>query len=433
MCVTASAVGDPSIIQPGLKQWVTAAQTGRADMWFLGDSIAGPFNGGMAAAAAAHFGLAGTGLGGEIDNLSYTITPPYPLGAGGWDTSLSAVPANRQDYVLSIAQPATAGTTPAINFTYYLSPGGELNPQAAYDWHVWTASAPGGGSMQADRGSTDNNNAILQTLAPVATMTPASGLQHSVFHLDATTGHDTAVGFGHLTNVTNTSILYSRLIEPGAKGMTLTTWGYGGHDALQLYTDKYLGGPTSQAGRAQFLSALTDGGSGKLTVVLEEGTNDAGELNPSVHGITPPGSPAAFLDNMTSLIDGIASDWAAAGKPQGDLSFLVLGMYQYGHRTDAEQALHRAYAQEVEGLAQTRSDVSFVDLYDIAPTWDQANALGYMADDVHPTLLGATVYANGILDQVVNTAVAPEPTGAAGPALLGALALLAVRKRPRTA
>jgi lysophospholipase L1-like esterase len=233
---------------------------------------------------------------------------------------------------------------------------------------------------------------------------------------------------GTLIDTSNTSILYSRLIKPGATGATVTTWSYGGHGALDLYNDKYLAGPTSSAGRGEFLSAMTDGGSGKLMVVLEEGTNDAADTlatRPSVHGLLPGNSPAAFQDNMASLIDGIKGDWATAGKNPADLSFLVLGMYEYGHRTADEQAVHRQFTQELEDLAHARSDVSFVDLFSIAPSWDQAFAMGYMADDVHPTILGATVYSQAIFDQIVT----PTPEPAAGLILLLAAPLVLARRR----
>jgi hypothetical protein len=280
--------------------------------------------------------------------------------------------------------------------------------------------------MQSRRLLAQDNYAVFQTNAPVATQAPASGLQHTVFHFDPITGEDGKITAGHIFNVTDTSILYSRLLKPGATGATVTTWGYGGHNALDMYNDKYLGTST-QAGRAAFLSAVTDGGSGKLMVVLEEGTNDASsswQNTPSVHGILPGNSPAAFQDNMASLIDGFKSDWSAAGKDPADLSFLVLGMYQYGNRTDAEQLVHRQFAQGLEDLAHSLNDVSFIDLYDIAPSWDQASALGYMADDVHPTVLGATVYSQAIFDQIV-----PEPVALAG--LAAPLAAGALRRRRR--
>jgi hypothetical protein len=429
------ARADPSLIRPDVAQWVQAAQHSRADVWLLGDSIAGPLDAGFTAALASHFGLAGTGLGSEYstDNGAAVLTPSYPLNALGRDNTLAAVPANRQSYVLSVGEPTTTGATPTdYSYGYFLAPGGHLDPQAAMDWHLWTASPTGAtGTMQA-RLQVAGDNAPLQITDPVTTQTPANGLQHTVFHFDATGDTAGQTMQGTLIGTSNTSILYSRLLKPGATGATLTTWSYGGHGALDFYNDRYLGGPTSQAGRSQFLSAMTDGGSGKLMVVLEEGTNDSSILladKPSVHGIFPGNSPAAFQDNVASIMDGIRSDWAAAGKNPADLSFLVLGMYQYGNRTPDEQDLHRRYAQELEGLAQTHSDTSFVDLWDIAPTWDEANALGYMADEVHPTVLGATVYSQAIFDQLMPV-LAPEPT--AGLMLLAAAPLLLSRtRRPR--
>jgi hypothetical protein len=53
---------DPTILQPDIEDWVHAAQTGRAAVLFVGDSIAGAFNEGFSTAAATHFGLAGTGV-----------------------------------------------------------------------------------------------------------------------------------------------------------------------------------------------------------------------------------------------------------------------------------------------------------------------------------------------------------------------------------
>jgi hypothetical protein len=434
MVAAASTRADPTILQPDIKNWVSAAQTSRADILFVGDSIARAFNEGFSTAAAAHFGLAGTGIASDANSTAagWTITPPYPLGTQGWDNSLQAVPSGAQGFVSTFGEPSTAGATPGQNITFYLNPHALLDNQAAYDWHVWTASPPGvTGSMQARRLLAQDNYATLQTDDPIATSGAGGGatpLQHSVFHFDALSGHDSQITAGNLYNVTNTSVLYSRLLKPGATGVTVTSWQYGGHTALDMYNDKYLG-TTTQAGRAAYLNAVTDGGSGKLMVVLEEGTNDATSAlanTPSVHGILPGNSPAAFQDNMASLIDGFKSDWAAAGKDPSDLSFLVLGMYQYGNLTDADQLVHRQYAQELEDLAHTRSDVSFIDLYDIAPPWDQAYAMGYMADGVHATDLGATVYSQAIFDQIV-----PEPGALAALSVPLVVAALGRRRGPR--
>ncbi len=426
-CCTTHA--EPSIIQPSLKAWADAAKTGRADGWFLGDSIAGTFDAGFSDAMSKHFGLAGTGVGNDFGggNGSYVTTPPYPLNSQGWDWSPSAVRADRQDHVLSFGEPITAGASPAQFYTTFINPGGYLDPQAAYDWHLWTASPNGGGSMQARRYVAGAPVSVPQLNAPIPTNTPAAGLQHSVSHFDALGGYNGMRTTVQLVNTTDTSVLYSRLVKPGATGATLTTWGYGGHNAYEMYQDKYLGGPTSQAGRGQFLSAMTEAGSGKLMVTIEEGTNDASPAManvPSIHGILPGNSPAAFADNVTSLVDGIKSDWIAAGQAPTDLSFLVLGMYDYGGQDADSINAHLAFTHEMFALAQSRSDVSFIDLHDIAPAFAQAFALGYMADNVHATTLGGVVYSNAIFDQIDPI---PEPSTA----LLLLCAPILLRRRSR--
>src|SRR5258706_7136944 len=146
------AEADPSILQPIMTDWVNAAKTSRADIWLIGDSIAGTFDAGFSDAAAKHFGLAGTGVANDAGggNGSYTITPTYPLGSNGWDISNSAVRADRQDHILSVGEPITAGASSAQFFDVYGN-GGYLGPQAPYDWHPFTPSPNSRGSPQAKR------------------------------------------------------------------------------------------------------------------------------------------------------------------------------------------------------------------------------------------------------------------------------------------
>jgi hypothetical protein len=367
------------------------------------------------------------GYVGEVTNPSYTISPPNPGSAFNWDNTNSAVPADRQSFISPFGRPSTAGAAAANYYGFTVVPNSYLDPQAAYDFHVWTASQ-GTGSMQAIRRIEQASFQTLQTLPAVPTQTPASGLQHTVFNFNGFTGFAGQFTTGYLTNVTNTSILYSKFVNPSAKGITITDWGYGGHGAYDLYYDKYMNSASTPEGRAAILSAMTDGNSGKLMVTIEEGTNDAAPALasvPSVHGILPGNSSAAFKDNVESLIDAVKSDWSVAGKSPADLSFLVLGMYDYGHRTAAELADHIAFSGQLHDLAQTRSDVSFIDLHDIAPSWDQASALGYMADDVHATVLGADVYSNAIFDQLTSV---PEPSALM---LLGIAFFINPRRRKR--
>jgi hypothetical protein len=62
------------------------------------------------------------------------------------------------------------------------------------------------------------------------------------------------------------------------------------------------------------------------------------------------------------------------------------------------------YAAELERIARGDPNVSFVDLYSLAPDYQSAVALGYMADGVHFSRAGAIAYSGIIMDALV-----PEP------------------------
>jgi lysophospholipase L1-like esterase len=426
MASSSSAAPAPVVSNSGTQAWVAAARTSRADLLIIGDSVT-TFQGdgwdaGMIQAAHEHFGLAGTGLmdGRGIDGDGYGS---YQVPGAGWDQDPAAAPAARAGHVWKSVH--SAGTTARNDLGVGLAAGNAVLPAGgAYDLHVWSASAAGGGQMGAYRRSAALSTFPQRrtTFAPVATATPEADLQHTAFNFPAVPGTD---AHGHeffLEATTDTSVYYTRLSRAGATGVTVSSWGYGGKSTLDFYNDLYAGGTMTPAGRAAWLGAVVDGGSGKLNVVIAEGFNDRNETTPSVHGIEPGSSAAAFADNVTSLMDRLRQDWALAGKPVSDLSFTLLGMYD-----DADTGTRlREYAAALHDLSVADPSVSFVDLYLLAPTFEQAQALGYLADDVHPTRAGAIAYSRLVMDAIV-----PEPTGAAA-VLLVALPLLH-RSRRRVA
>ena len=401
----------PSVIQPNIQSWVKSARTARAGVWLIGDSIASGFDAGFSDTLSKNFGLAGTGLSNDFTggNNSYTITPPYPLNSNNWNTAITAVRSDRQSYVPAFGEPITAGNSPAQYYTAFINPSSYLDPQAAYDWNLYTASADGGGTMQA-RQFVDDGTGAYPTLhldAPIITRTPASGLQHTIFHFDKTTGHAGQVTATQLLATTNTSVLYSRLLKSNSTGATLTTWADGGHTTLDMIRDKieYM----SPLGVAQYMTAVTDSDSGQLMVVIEEGNNDHGQITTSIRGVAPSNTSAGFNDNLTFMMDELRSDWTLAGKSPSDLSFLLLGMYEKNPIADPTgNAFIRGSAQVMHDVSVASSDASFIDLHEIAPSWQDAYNSGFMADDIHPTTLGAITFANAVFSQLV-----PEPTGVA--------------------
>jgi len=391
------------IINTGTSAWADAARTGRADMLVIGDSVTWlgghGWDAGLIRGGYDTFGLAGTGLDNGGFNGQGEGYQQGGVGFGGWSTSVDDVPLDRRGF--RWRPTVSAGDTPRASLGFGIS-GSTLDPTAEYDWHLWTASPAGGGEMGAYRRLGQPPWTRTATIAPVATQTPGKGLQHTVFHFDARTTNLGVKNEFRLEKTTNTSVFYSRLLSPGATGVTVSSWGYGGKSLLDFYNDRYIGGSMTQEGRVGWLRAMVDGGSGKLNVLIGEGFNDRNETSTSLSGITDGDSPEAFADNMAGLIAAIRSDWQAAGFTAGDLSFTLLGMYEAGTANDKL----RGYASELHDMALADQQLSFIDLFELAPSFPQADALGYMQDNVHPTRDGSLFYGGLVMEQLA----VPEPS-----------------------
>ena len=405
-CLSRVCVADSIVLNQGTLDWIAAAQSGRADILFVGDSTVqfggNGWDAGMIIAGKERFGLAGTGLisNGSFGGPGYGYSNGGANASFGWDTSIANAPADRQGYAVK-GEVVNAGASPASFFGYQVNGNSPtLSPTAAYDWHVYTAS-DSTGSMSAVRRRDSSPYTVYQSVGPVATSTPVDGLQHTVFSFDDTPEISSGLTQAfRLVNTTETSVFYSRLTDPNAaSGITVSSIGYGGKTTLEFYNDIWINGALSPQGRAHYLSSLVDGGSGKLNIMIAEGFNDRNETDPSVNGITDGNSPEAFADNMDALMDAMRADWLAGGHDPTDLSFTLLGMFEIQSDTDPEdEGLMRDYALELENIALSDTQVSFVNLYDLAPKYAEASGLGYSTDGLHPTLLGSTVYSRVLLN-----------------------------------
>ena len=420
-----SGYGIPNVINSGTAAWVKSAQSGRADLAVLGDStviVNGEgWDAGFIQAANNTYGLAGSGLQvvssyGQGDGFSAYQS------VGDWNTATANVPPERAGFVW-LGQAMTPITDNVGTYTWGV--GGPLPLGAAYDMHVYTASPAGmTGSMAASRRQYNNGYFSAGELPAVQTQTPAVGLQATTFQFPAAplpaTGQLDELS---VKNVSNTSIFYSKLVRPGSMGVAVTSWPYGGRGTLPFITDQLHA--LSPAGRQAWLSAVVDGDSGKLNIVVAEGLNDRNDYSPSFHNIATSNTPAGFADNMGSLIGILKGDWAAAGHNPSDLSFTLMGEYQdYFASQDGATDPMRAFAQVEQQIAANDPQVSFVDLSNIAPSYSQAMADGYLLDGVHETRLGAITYAQG----VVNALSVPEPASLGAVSLFASFALLRRRK-----
>ena len=419
----------------GTQAWSQAARTGRADMLVLGDSVVWVgghgWDAGLTNAASNTFGLAGTGLIADSDltGQGYGFQTLGGAFSYNFNTDLSSIPVAQQGYAL---RTGASGVSPdagqvATGFGYLIDSNATLDPSAAYNWDLYTAGGPGGGSTGAYRriGNADAKYYYntLQTDAPVSIPSSTGGLTKVTFSFDSNTISDEPQQFT-LQNATNMSVLYSRMSIPNAKGVTLSSLGYGGQNTHAFYNNVMLA--MSSEGRETFLQSLVDGSnSGKLNIVISEGLNDRNDTGESIHDVGLGDTAAGFKDNMSSLISLLRTDWVDAGESYNNLSFTLVGSYQDSYEApDGSGPLHLFATQEM-AMAQADPMISFVDLYDDAPNYATANALGYSEDGVHPTWAGSQVYSNLVMGVIA----APEPStlGIVGVSL----ALFARRRRRR--
>lgn len=424
-----SIVRGSDVINSGTTAWVNAAKAGRADMLVLGDSTVLVNNDGWDAGLNIGLqntvGLAGSGLqsglGGEGEQ--YAIGPIFGSDLGNRGIP---VPTGYDGYIWRGTY-QTAGTIPAGALFAEIKSVATDTGQGD-NWTFYTAAGPGGGSISGIGRYSDPSWTTFSTFGPVMLNNTGSGLQKTTIHFDKLPTANTSREL-QVTGLTNAAIMYSRVTEPGATGATVSSWSLGGQGTKNFLQNQYLNGSMTAAGRQQLLNALVDGGSGKLNVAIAEGFNDrnnSGQM--SADGVNNSSTPQGFAANISALISAVRNDWIAAGHSRSDLSFTLIGEYQDYYAANAPSDslnLLKEYAAVEMQLAQADSQISFVDLYNDAPSYSQANALGYMADQVHFSRAGAINYGNLVANALVNT---PEPTSLG---LLGLLSLVGLASRRR--
>lgn len=420
-----------SVINPGTRQWVEAATTGRADMLILGDSITNHgvmgWTGGIADALSQAVGLAGTGLlGGGAPGLYPGRAGGRTLRASDWVADLSQAHAGLGHLSMTTAVNQADESQPGPFFTGLnmdaLRPG--VNPLLdntdAYDWQFWLASDEQGGTIQGQRYArtqTPSRRTLVQTtpVVPIAEGFEPLTLPFGATDLDRD-WHEFA-----LAHTTNTTIFWQRLIAPERTGATVTGWGYPGMTTRDFVLDLYAPAEgRDQRGRAAHLSALVHGNSGKLNVVIAEGVNDSRDNRLSLQGVAPSSSPEGFVDNIETLIGMIRDDWAAAGFEGGDLSFTLLGPYQVDPSIigTTRWGLLAQYALALHTLASHDPQLSFVDMWQAGPDWQTAVANNFIHDGIHPSIPGSQLYGSVFVNELLQI---PEPPAAW---LMAALVLL---------
>ena len=446
---------DP-VLHPAIAQWAQAATTGRADILVLGDSVV--FNngtgwdGGLNAGFDRTLGLAGTGLlsgnfaAGTDAGYGYEA---FGQNASNWrfdfipGTDVDAITNDEisSDFFARVQHPWGQLTVNPIRGSV-AELGVQLNgngdtaePDQAFTFQTWVSGD--GATFNVTRTAEDGS-------VDVVGLQEVNGEGTQVFTFDFPAGESPAdaaasiaitdpsqltfvpAGSNRSLNETPLTVSNFRLLETESTGATVTSWGYGGESTREFFAEQYE--PVGQENRAEILDRIVDGGSGKLLVFVMEGLNDRSEDQPSLNGIADPDSPEAFIDNVSTLIDGVRSDWAAAGNDASDLHFVTFGTYDQGSDPQLE-----SFSAALQQQATETDDVSFIDLRTLSGglTLDQMVELGFIQgadstgggddDFIHLTESGSVFYGEAIATLIAGTATQADAGALANVSLSNAL------------
>ena len=429
------------VIREGVAAWVQAALTDRADVLVLGDSVVFidgvGWDGGLSAGFDRTLGLAGTGL------LSGNFTNSN--GAGYGYESFGQNPSN-WFFEFVPGTDVDALTNDEINsdeFARSQHPFGQItvNPGRGTATEIGVQVSAQGDTAEPDRAFTfeayvSGDGAVYNVTRTAADgTTEAVGLQQVVGEETQKVSFAFAAGetaadafqsvaitepsplsfipFGSDRTLNETPLTVSnfRLLETGSTGATVTSWGYGGESTREFVEEQYR--PLGQENRAEILNRVVDGGSGKLLVFIMEGLNDRNETQASLNGIEDANSSEAFVDNVSTLIAEVRSDWEAAGNDASDLEFVTFGTYDQNSDVRLE-----GYSAALQQHALDNEGVSFIDLRTLSEglTLDEMVELGFIngvfpdgsgEDFIHVTEAGAVFYGEAIASLLAATAT-PE-------------------------
>jgi hypothetical protein len=367
-------------------------------MLLLGDSIVSYGNGGwssgIAQAAQGSIGLAGSSLLAAPHDVPY-VWSAY-TGARAW------VAGQATDSIAAGAQSLTpSGRHYTVGGSFaFLGSGVDpvvLDLTQPLDWHVFANGTSANAQLQATRSRRTQSpwsQAVVETsdLRPVAQQ--ASGLTDYAFSFQGTNDPGDWTSFEFTPDSRDTALYYTKLVHPNKTGITVSGWGFSGGTAQGFRSDYYNNPRFTPEGRDALYHSLVAGNSGKLNVAITFGVNDALRV-----------TPAAYDESLRGLIADVRRDWHDAGLDPADLSFTLVSAYQV-NRTGYSPARFDAlgnFRSVLDAIAAEDSQVSFIDMWEAGPTWQEAVANGYLDDYVHPSSLGTTLYGDIFMQQFMPT------------------------------
>lgn len=389
-----ASAGAETRLNAGTTRWARAANAGRTDLFFLGDSIVsygdGGWSNGLARAAQDSGQLSGSGL----------LTAPYDLpfnwasytGARIW----SGPPTESIATGAPSLTPSGRHYEVGSNFAF-LGTGSDalaINQTRPIDWHVIATGLSADAQLLATR-TRHIRQSGASYVVQTSNLVPVQNSAHAtdyVFHFDATPDPGDWTSFEFKSTSRDTALYYTKLVDPTAKGFNVSGWGEGGGTAASFRNQYYNDARFTPGARTALYQSLVAGNSGLLNVAITFGVNDASQF-----------TPAQFKSSVENLIADVRRDWAAAQMPADNLSFTLVSAYQVNRDIVGAQTFQNLsdFRGSLDAIASTDPAISFIDIWQAGPTWQQAVANGYLADRVHPSAAGTRVYGKLLLDQLM--------------------------------
>lgn len=381
-------------LNPGTVRWENAALTGRADVLFLGDSIAnfgsGGWSNGFAQAAMHGVGVAGSGVQlptGEPGETQADYTGARIFSSGYVESASAGLPSlspSGRHFQLSSN----------INFVGVGVDNVKPDLKRALDLHLFVSATTPNTSFGVNRASIVLNPYSATILQSLSARTIPQSISDQVFHFDAIQDNGNWDSLAPAALTGDAALYYTKVVLPTAKGVAVSGWGRGGATA-QYFRDNYYNNTTrfTAGARTQYMKALVAGDSGLLNVAITFGVNDA----------TQNVSTSTYETNIRGLVADVRRDWLAAGFDLQKLSFTLLSSYQVDSSNVTTAMFQRLneYRGVLDGIAAGDSNISFVDAWSAGPTSAQAVASGYLTDALHPSPLGTQVYGQLLMNQLM--------------------------------
>jgi hypothetical protein len=274
---------------------------------------------------------------------------------------------------------------------------------------VWHGVQPDGGTVLPRRRQDVPPYTFENAVEPIAGRKDASGIRRS--DVTWTSPQDGWMDENQAVMLSNPNaglpedfrVHLLQVTRPSKQtGVVIGTRYLGGNSAIDNYNDVFPAANDplwSDDGRRFLLNAATMHSDGWLLVVTYLDVNDRTESLPSVHGITPGHSRAAYRDNIESTLnayDAMAPDACRV------FHLLVGSPRLNGAKNDKLVEFH----EELAAIATDREHTAFVNLQTLLPGNPQLVAMGVFphANDVHQTEAGSMLIGATIVDAIFSAA-----------------------------